>query len=75
MFSTDEFKWTAKTNLNVQTYISNSVYSHNQTDLDELLGMKYEYVEIPGGTHTDIITNNPPNMKKIFDFFDQQKKK
>ncbi len=39
------------------------------------LGMKYEYVEIPGGSHTDIITNNPPNMKKIFDFFDQQKKK
>jgi hypothetical protein len=38
-----EFKWTAKTNLNIQAYISNSVYSHKQTDLDELLGMKYEY--------------------------------
>ena len=38
-----EFKWTEKTNLNVQAYISNSVYSHEQTDLDELLGMKYEY--------------------------------
>jgi len=38
-----EFKWTAKTNLNIQTYVSNSVYSHQQTDLDELLGMKYEY--------------------------------
>ena len=38
-----EFKWTAKTNLNIQTYISNSVYSHKQTDLDELLGMKYQY--------------------------------
>jgi hypothetical protein len=38
-----EFKWTAKTNLNIQAYVSNSVYSHQQTDLDELLGMKYEY--------------------------------
>jgi hypothetical protein len=38
-----EFKWTANTNLNVQAYISNSVYSHRQTDLEELLGMKYEY--------------------------------
>jgi hypothetical protein len=38
-----EFKWTARTNLNVQAYISNSVYSRKQTDLDELLGMKYEY--------------------------------
>ena len=38
-----EFKWTAKTNLNVQVYVSNSVYQHAQTDLDELLGMKYEY--------------------------------
>jgi len=38
-----EFKWTARTNLNVQAYVSNSVYSRNQTDLDELLGMKYEY--------------------------------
>jgi hypothetical protein len=38
-----EFKWTAKTNLNIQAYVSDSVYSHNQTDLDELLGMKYEY--------------------------------
>lgn len=38
-----EFKWTANTNLNVQAYISNSVYSHKQTDLEDLLGMKYEY--------------------------------
>ena len=38
-----EFKWTANTNLNIQAYVSNSVYSHQQTDLDELLGMKYEY--------------------------------
>jgi len=38
-----EFKWTGRTNLNVQAYISNSVYSHRQTELEELLGMKYEY--------------------------------
>ncbi len=38
-----EFKWTAKTNLNIQGYISNSVYSHKQTDLEDLLGMKYQY--------------------------------
>jgi hypothetical protein len=38
-----EFKWTEKTNLNIQAYVSDSVYKHAQTDLDELLGMKYEY--------------------------------
>jgi hypothetical protein len=38
-----EFKWTEHTNLNAQVYFSRSVYSHAQTDLDELLGMKYEY--------------------------------
>jgi hypothetical protein len=38
-----EFKWTGKTNLNVQAYMSESVYSHRQTDLPELLGRKYEY--------------------------------
>jgi hypothetical protein len=38
-----EFKWTDKTNLNVQVYVSNSVYKHAQTDLEDLLGMKYEY--------------------------------
>lgn len=38
-----EFKWTERTNLNVQGYLSRSVYSHEQTDLDELTGSKYEY--------------------------------
>jgi len=38
-----EFKWTAKTNLNIQAYVSNSVYKHAQTDLEDLLGMKYQY--------------------------------
>ena len=39
------------------------------------LGMKYEYVEVPGGSHTDVITNNPANMKRILDFFDQARKR
>jgi hypothetical protein len=38
-----EFKWTARTNLNIQAYASRSVYSHRQTNLDELLGTKYQY--------------------------------
>lgn len=33
---------TSQTNLNLQGYISKSVYSHDQTDLDELLGLKYQ---------------------------------
>jgi len=39
------------------------------------LNMKYQYVEVPGGSHTDIITRNPENMKKVYDFFDTAKKK
>jgi len=38
-----EFKWTRNTNLNIQGYASTSVYSHDQTDLDELVGNKYQY--------------------------------
>jgi len=30
------------TNLNLQAYVSESVYTHRQTDLDELLGEKYQ---------------------------------
>ena len=37
-----EFKWTGKTNLNAQAYVSRSVYSHEMTDLDELTATKYE---------------------------------
>jgi len=39
------------------------------------LGMTYEYVEIPGGDHTSIISRSPDNMRKIFDFFDKTRKK
>ncbi len=37
-----ERKLTSHTNINLQGYISMSVYSHDQTDLDELLGEKYQ---------------------------------
>lgn len=38
-----EYKLTARTNLNLQGYVSKSVYSDDQTDLDELTGTKYQY--------------------------------
>jgi hypothetical protein len=34
---------TSRTNLNIQGYISKSVYSHEETDLEDLLGEKYQY--------------------------------
>jgi poly(3-hydroxybutyrate) depolymerase len=34
------------------------------------LGMKHEYIEVPGGDHISIIARTPANMKRIFDFFD-----
>jgi predicted peptidase len=34
------------------------------------LGMKYAYVEVPGGDHMTVICRSPENMTKIFDFFD-----
>jgi hypothetical protein len=37
-----ERKLSANTNINLQGYISKSVYSHQTTDLDELLGEKYQ---------------------------------
>ena len=38
-----EYQLTARTNVNLQAYVSKSVYSHEQTDLDELTGTKYQY--------------------------------
>jgi hypothetical protein len=38
-----EYKLTSRTNVNVQAYASTSVYTDNQTDLDELTGNKYQY--------------------------------
>lgn len=37
-----ERRITEHTNINLQGYVSESVYSREQTDLDELLGMKYQ---------------------------------
>jgi len=38
-----ELMLTARTNINLQGYASSSVYSHEETDLKELLGEKYQY--------------------------------
>lgn len=38
-----EYRLTARTNVNMQAYVSNSVYSDDQTELDELTGTKYQY--------------------------------
>jgi hypothetical protein len=37
-----EFAATGNTNLNVQAYVSESVYRRRQTDLEELLGEKFQ---------------------------------
>ena len=37
-----EYALTANTNLNIQGYASTGVYSHSQTDLEELLANKYQ---------------------------------
>jgi len=39
------------------------------------LGMKYSYIEIPGGDHSAVINRSPENMRKIFDFFDKARLK
>jgi predicted peptidase len=38
------------------------------------LGMKYVYIEVPGGDHMTVICRSPENMTKIFDFFDQTRR-
>ena len=38
------------------------------------LGMKYAYIEVPGGDHMTVICRSPENMTKIFDFFDQTRR-
>ena len=37
-----EYAWTERTHLNLQAYASRSVFSHAQTDLNELLDEKYQ---------------------------------
>jgi dipeptidyl aminopeptidase/acylaminoacyl peptidase len=38
------------------------------------LGMTYEYIEVPGGDHTSIISRSPETMRRIFDFFDKARR-
>lgn len=38
-----EYRLSERTNLNIQAYMSTSVYSRHQTDLEELIGNKYQY--------------------------------
>ena len=35
------------------------------------LGVDHVYVEVPGGSHIDMVA---PNMPKVFDFFDSKRK-
>ena len=39
------------------------------------LGMKYTYIEVPGGDHMTVICRSPENMTKIFDFFDKARRR
>jgi predicted peptidase len=39
------------------------------------LGMKYVYIEVPGGDHMTVITHSRENMTKIFDFFDAARRR
>ena len=39
------------------------------------LGMKYLYIEVPGGDHMTVIARSPENMMKVFDFFDQARRR
>ena len=39
------------------------------------LGMKYWYIEVPGGDHMTVIARSPENMTKVFDFFDQARRR
>lgn len=38
------------------------------------LGMKYTYIEVPGGDHMKVIARNPDNMKKVFETFAQARR-
>ena len=35
------------------------------------LGVEHQYVEVPGGRHGGVVA---PNLKGMFDFFEQHKK-
>jgi len=67
-----EYALTPNTNLNIQGYASNSVYSRHDTDLDELLEEKYQLTAGFRHRHEDIvvsfgITENVQNINNTPD--------
>jgi uncharacterized protein DUF3187 len=67
-----EYALTANTNLNVQGYASTSVYSRSDTDLEELLGNKYQVTAGFRHRRNDVvisfgITENVQNMNNTPD--------
>lgn len=45
--------------------------SRTMVEAMKKLGMDVTYVEVPGGTHSDVVA---PNIKSMFDYFDQHRK-
>ncbi len=45
--------------------------SRTMVEAAKKLGIEIKYIEVPGGSHTDV---PGPNMSAIFDFFDAHKK-
>jgi poly(3-hydroxybutyrate) depolymerase len=39
------------------------------------LGMRYTYIEVPGGDHMRVLAKNKANMTRVFDMFDGARKK
>jgi hypothetical protein len=38
-------------------------------------GMNHIYIEVAGGDHMRPVTSSPDHMRRMFDFFDQARKK
>jgi hypothetical protein len=67
-----EYKATARTNLNLQAYASRSVYTREQTDLDELLNPKFQASlgvrhQFDWGLFSFAITENLQNLNNTPD--------
>ena len=43
--------------------------------IQKSLGIKYVYIEVPGGDQMTVITQSPQNITKIFEFFDQARRR
>ena len=39
------------------------------------LGLKYVYIEVPGGDQMTVIIHSPQNITRIFEFFDQARRR